>query len=229
MDKKSFIAGVKASIAEILERSTNKWVSVLEPGASFGAIPAKNGLSPKITPPLFEVLTANGLIERLGDKSAIRYRYQPASQITLDLDTLAEKVFDTNQAYNRLKSGAGKQKRVTPPRDVNQNGKATHLKGNLLPNIGDSRYVLVADEGPIEIIEVKVVGITRDPEDGRYAFHVVYRLPEDDELKHMTGLPLRDLFTRPEDVYTHLVQTMVRFRGELFPTIKRETVKQNGR
>lgn len=115
MDKKSFIAGVKASIAEILERSTNKWVSVLEPGASFGAILAKNGLNPKITPPLFEVLTANGLIERLGDKSAIRYRYQPASQITPDLDTLAEKVFDANQAYNRLKSGVVKQKRVTPP------------------------------------------------------------------------------------------------------------------
>lgn len=114
MDKKSFIAGIKASIAEILERSTNKWVSVLEPGASFSAILAKNGLSPKITPPLFEVLTANGLIERLGDKSAIRYRYQPASQITPDLDTLAEKVFDANQAYNRLNSGAVKQKRVTP-------------------------------------------------------------------------------------------------------------------
>ena len=113
MDKKSFIAGVKASIAEILERSTNKWVSVLEPGASFSAILAKNGMSPKITPPLFEVLTANGLIERLGDKSAIRYRYQPASQITPDLDTLAEKVFDANQAYNRPKSGAVKQKRVT--------------------------------------------------------------------------------------------------------------------
>lgn len=229
MDKKSFIVGVKASIAEILERSTNKWVSVLEPGASFSAILAKNGLSPKITPPLFEVLTANGLIERLGDKSAIRYRYQPASQITPDLDTLAEKVFDANQAYNRLNSGAVKQKRVTPPRDINQNGKATRLKGNMLPNIGDSRYVLVADEGAIEIIEVKVVGITRDPADGRYMFDVVYRLPEDDELKIMTMLPLRDLFVRPEDVYTHLVQTMVRFRGELFPTIKRETVKQNGR
>ena len=47
MDKKSFIVGVKASIAEILERSTNKWVSVLEPGASFSAILAKNGLSPQ--------------------------------------------------------------------------------------------------------------------------------------------------------------------------------------
>lgn len=229
MDKKSFITGVKASIAEILERSTNKWVSVLEPGASFGAILAKNGLSPKITPPLFEVLTANGLIERLGDKSAIRYRYQPASQITLDLDTLAEKVFDTNQAYNRLKSGAGKQKRVTPPRDVNQNGKATRLKGNLLPNVGDSRYILSANEGVIEIIEVKVVGVMRDPEDGRYAFHVVYRLSEDDELKYMARLPLHDLYARPEDVCAYLAQTMVRFRGELFPTIKRETVKQNGR
>lgn len=115
MDKKSFITGVKASIAEILERSANKWVSVLEPGASFGAILAKNGLSPKITPSLFEVLTANGLVERFGDKSAIRYRYQPVGQITPDLDSLAEKVFDANQAYNRLKSGAGKQKRVTPP------------------------------------------------------------------------------------------------------------------
>ena len=165
----------------------------------------------------------------MGDKSAIRYRYQPASQITPDLDTLAEKVFDANQAYNRPKSGAVKQKRVTPPRDINQNGKATRLKGNMLPNIGDSRYVLVADEGAIEIIEVKVVGITRDPADGRYMFDVVYRLPEDDELKIMAKLPLRDLFVRPEDVYTHLAQTMVRFRGELFPTIKRETVKQNGR
>jgi hypothetical protein len=121
----------------------------------------------------------------LGDKSAIRYRYQPASQITPDLDTLAEKVFDANQAYNRPKSGAVKQKRVTPSRDINQNGKATRLKGNMLPNIGDSRYVLVADEGAIEIIEVKVVGITRDPADGRYMFDVVYRLPEDDELKIM--------------------------------------------
>ena len=99
----------------------------------------------------------------------------------------------------------------------------------MLPNIGDSRYVLVAYEGPIEIIEVKVVGITRNPADGRYMFDVAYRLPEDDELKIQAKLPLRDLFVRPEDVHTHLAQTMVRFRGELFPTIKRETVKQNGR
>lgn len=99
----------------------------------------------------------------------------------------------------------------------------------MLPNVGDSRYILSANEGVIEIIEVKVVGIIRDPEDGRYAFHVVYRLPEDDELKYMARLPLHDLYARPEDVYAHLAQTMVRFRGELFPTIKRETVKQNGR
>ncbi len=99
----------------------------------------------------------------------------------------------------------------------------------MLPNIGDSRYVVAAYEGPIEIIEVKVVGITRNPADGRYMFDVVYRLSEDGELKIKAKLPLRDLFVSPEDVYTHLVQTMVRFRGELFPTIKRETVKQNGR
>lgn len=229
MDKKSFIAGVKASIAEILERSTNKWVSVLEPGASFGAILAKNGLSPKITPPLFEVLTANGLIERLGDKSAIRYRYQPASQITPDLDTLAEKVFDANQAYNRLNSGAVKQKRVTPPRDINQNGKATRLKGNMLPNIGDSRYIITGAEGPIEIIEVKIVTIYRDPHDGKYNFDVVYRLPDTEGLITMERVLLQELHLKPEDIFAHLQRTMVRFTGELFPTIKRETVKQNGR
>lgn len=229
MDKKSFIAGVKASIAEILERSTNKWVSVLEPGASFGAILAKNGLSPKITPPLFEVLTANGLIERLGDKSAIRYRYQPASQITPDLDTLAEKVFDANQAYNRPKSGAVKQKRVTPPWDINQNGKATRLKGNMLPNIGDSRYIITGAEGPIEIIEVKIVTIYRDPHDGKYNFDVVYRLPDTEGLITMERVLLQELHLKPEDIFAHLQRTMVRFTGELFPTIKRETVKQNGR
>lgn len=229
MDKKSFIAGVKASIAEILERSTNKWVSVLEPGASFGAILAKNGLSPKITPPLFEVLTANGLIERLGDKSAIRYRYQPASQITPDLDTLAEKVFDANQAYNRPKSGAVKQKRVTPPRDINQNGKAACLKGNMLPNIGDSRYIITGAEGPIEIIEVKIVTIYRDPHDGKYNFDVVYRLPDTEGLITMERVLLQELHLKPEDIFAHLQRTMVRFTGELFPTIKRETVKQNGR
>ena len=229
MNKQQFIQSVKASITEVLERSRDKWVSVMEPGASFGAILVANGVNKKYAPQLLEVLTANGLIERDGRRTGIRYRYQPAGQITLDLDTLAEKVFDAHQAYNRLKSGAGKQKRVTPPRDVNQNGKATRFKGNLLPNVGDSRYILSANEGVIEIIEVKVVGIMRDPEDGRYAFHVVYRLPEDDELKYMARLPLRDLFVRPEDVYAHLVQTMVRFHGELFPTIKRETVKQNGR
>lgn len=229
MDKKSFIVGVKASIAEILERSTNKWVSVLEPGASFSAILAKNGLSPKITPPLFEVLTANGLIERLGDKSAIRYRYQPASQITPDLDTLAEKVFDANQAYNRLKSGAVKQKRVTPPRDVNQNGKAIRVKGNILPQIGDSRYIITGAEGPIEIIEVKIVTIYRDPHDGKYNFDVVYRLPDTEGLITMERVLLQELHLKPEDIFAHLQRTMVRFRGELFPTIKRETVKQNGR
>lgn len=229
MDKKSFIAGVKASIAEILERSTNKWVSVLEPGASFGAILAKNGLSPKITPPLFEVLTANGLIERLGDKSAIRYRYQPASQITPDLDTLAEKVFDANQAYNRPKSGAVKQKRVTPPRDINQNGKAIRVKGNILPQIGDSRYIITGAEGPIEIIEVKIVTIYRDPHDGKYNFDVVYRLPDTEGLITMERVLLQELHLKPEDIFAHLQRTMVRFTGELFPTIKRETVKQNGR
>ena len=200
MDKKSFIVGVKASIAEILERSTNKWVSVLEPGASFSAILAKNGLSPKITPPLFEVLTANGLIERLGDKSAIRYRYQPAGQITLDLDTLAEKVFDANQAYNRLKSGAVKQKRVTPPRDVNQNGKAIRVKGNILPQIGDSRYIITGAEGPIEIIEVKIVTIYRDPHDGKYNFDVVYRLPDTEGLITMERVLLQELHLKPEDI-----------------------------
>lgn len=229
MDKKSFIAGVKASIAEILERSMNKWVSVLEPGASFSAILAKNGMSPKITPPLFEVLTANGLIERLGDKSAIRYRYQPASQITPDLDTLAEKVFDANQAYNRLNSGAVKQKRVTPPRDINQNGKAARLKGNMLPNIGDSRYIITGAEGPIEIIEVKIVTIYRDPHDGKYNFDVVYRLPDTEGLITMERVLLQELHLKPEDIFAHLQRTMVRFTGELFPTIKRETVKQNGR
>ena len=229
MDKKSFIVGVKASIAEILERSTNKWVSVLEPGASFSAILAKNGLSPKITPPLFEVLTANGLIERLGDKSAIRYRYRPAGQITLDLDTLAEKVFDANQAYNRLKSGAVKQKRVTPPRDVNQNGKAIRVKGNILPQIGDSRYIITGAEGPIEIIEVKIVTIYRDPHDGKYNFDVVYRLPDTEGLITMERVLLQELHLKPEDIFAHLQRTMVRFTGELFPTIKRETVKQNGR
>lgn len=229
MDKKSFIVGVKASIAEILERSTNKWVSVLEPGASFSAILAKNGLSPKITPPLFEVLTANGLIERLGDKSAIRYRYQPAGQITLDLDTLAEKVFDANQAYNRLKSGAVKQKRVTPPRDVNQNGKAIRVKGNILPQIGDSRYIITGAEGSIEIIEVKIVTIYRDPHDGKYNFDVVYRLPDTEGLITMERVLLQELHLKPEDIFAHLQRTMVRFTGELFPTIKRETVKQNGR
>lgn len=129
MDKQSFIIGVKASIAEILERSTNKWVSVLEPGASFGAILAKNGISPKITPPLFDVLTANGLVERLGDKSAIRYRYQPHNSTTPDLDKLAEKVFDANQAYNRQKSVSGKQKRVTPPAGSQPERTAIALQG----------------------------------------------------------------------------------------------------
>lgn len=229
MKQELFEKGVKAAIADILERSLNKWVSVMEPGASFGAILTKNGISPKVSPALFKVLSSVGIIQREGVKSTIRYRYVPTSVTIPDLDKLAAQVWLENQDYSRAKRATSRQKHVTPPRDVNQNGKATRLKGNMLPNIGDSRYVLVADEGPIEIIEVKVVGITRDPADGRYMFDVVYRLPEDDELKIMTMLPLHDLFVRPEDVCAHLVQTMVRFRGELFPTIKRETVKQNGR
>lgn len=229
MKQELFEKGVKAAIADILERSLNKWVSVMEPGASFGAILTKNGISPKVSPALFKVLSSVGIIQREGVTSTIRYRYVPTSVTIPDLDKLAAQVWLENQDYSRAKRATSRQKRVTPPRDVNQNGKAIRVKGNILPQIGDSRYIITGEEGPIEIIEVKVVGITRDPADGRYMFDVVYRLPEDDELKIMTMLPLRDLFVRPEDVYAHLVQTMVRFRGELFPTIKRETVKQNGR
>lgn len=229
MKQELFEKGVKAAIADILERSLNKWVSVMEPGASFGAILTKNGISPNVSPALFKVLSSVGIIQREGVKSTIRYRYVPTSVTIPDLDKLAAQVWLENQDYSRAKRATSRQKHVTPPCDVNQNGKAARLKGNMLPNIGDSRYVLVAYEGPIEIIEVKVVGITRNPADGRYMFDVAYRLPEYDELKIMAKLPLRDLFVRPEDVYTHLAQTMVRFRGELFPTIKRETVKQNGR
>jgi hypothetical protein len=229
MKQELFEKGVKAAIADILERSLNKWVSVMEPGASFGAILTKNGISPKVSPALFKVLSSVGIIQREGVKSTIRYRYVPTSVAIPDLDKLAAQVWLENQDYSRAKRATSRQKHVTPPCDVNQNGKATRLKGNLLPNVGDSRYILSANEGVIEIIEVKVVGVMRDPEDGRYAFHVVYRLPEDDELKYMARLPLHDLYARPEDVYAHLSQTIVRFRGELFPTIKRETVKQNGR
>lgn len=229
MNKQQFIQRVKASITEVLERSRDKWVSVMEPGASFGAILVANGVNKKYTPQLLEVLTANGLIERDGRRTGIRYRYQPQDGVTPDIDKLAEKTYETARAYHDAYRPAGGPKRVTPPRDVNQNGKATRLKGNLLPNIGDSRYILLVNAGVAEIIEAKVVGIIRDPEDGRYAFHVVYRLPESEELKYMARLSLHDLYVRPEDVCAHLTQTMVRFHGELFPTIKRETVKQNGR
>lgn len=233
MDKQSFIIGVKASIAEILERSTNKWVSVLEPGASFGAILAKNGISPKITPPLFDVLTANGLVERLGDKSAIRYRYQPHNSTTPDLDKLAEKVFAANQAYNRQKSVSGKQKRVTPPREVNQNGRAARFKGDLLPHIGDSRYVLMdcdTDEGiKISIVEVKIVAARREMATGHYWFEAVYRSTEDGETRCLEDLRISDLYVSAEAVAQRLIARQIKFRGPLFPTIKPETVKQNGR
>ena len=45
----------------------------------------------------------------------------------------------------------------------------------------------------------------------------------------MERVLLQELHLKPEDIFAHLQRTMVRFRGELFPTIKRETVKQNGR
>lgn len=69
MNKQQFIQRVKASITEVLERSRDKWVSVMEPGASFGAILVANGVNKKYAPQLLEVLTANGLIERDGRRT----------------------------------------------------------------------------------------------------------------------------------------------------------------
>lgn len=83
MKQELFEKGVKAAIADILERSLNKWVSVMEPGASFGAILTKNGISPKVSPALFKVLSSVGIIQREGVKSTIRYRYVPPPSLSL--------------------------------------------------------------------------------------------------------------------------------------------------
>lgn len=229
MKQELFEKGVKAAIADILERSLNKWVSVMEPGASFGAILTKNGISPKVTPALFKVLSSVGIIQREGVKSTIRYRYVPTSVTIPDLDKLAAQVWLENQDYSRAKRATSRQNMYPPPRDVNQNGKAIRVKGNILPQIGDSRYIITATEGPIEIIEVKIVTIYRDPHNGKYNFDVVYRLPDTEGLITMERVLLQELHLKPEDIFAHLQRTMVRFTGELFPTIKRETVKQNGR
>ena len=114
MDKQQFITGIKASIAEIFERSRDKWVSVREPGASFGAILAANGVNKKYTPPLFDVLTKNGLIERESVGTGVRYRYQPQACATPDLDKLAEKVYEALCAYYAAHRTDGRPKRVTP-------------------------------------------------------------------------------------------------------------------
>lgn len=114
MDKKSFITGVKASIAEVLERSRDKWVSVMDPGASFSAILAANGVNKKYTSQLLEVLTANGLIEREGRRTGIRYRYQPQDGVTPDIDKLAEKTYEAARAYYDAYRPSGGPKRVTP-------------------------------------------------------------------------------------------------------------------
>lgn len=79
------------------------------------------------------------------------------------------------------------------------------------------------------MVEVKIIGIMRDITNGRYTFNLAYRLSDEDDLVYTNDVPLRDLFTKPEDIFAHLQRTMIRFHGELFPTIKRETVKQNGR
>ena len=193
MKQELFEKGVKAAIADILERSLNKWVSVMEPGASFGAILTKNGISPKVSPALFKVLSSVGIIQREGVKSTIRYRYVPTSVTIPDLDKLAAQVWLENQDYSRAKRATSRQKHVTPPR------------------------------------EVKIVTIYRDPHDGKYNFDVVYRLPDTEGLITMERVLLQELHLKPEDIFAHLQRTMVRFTGELFPTIKRETVKQNGR
>lgn len=229
MDKQQFITGIKASIAEIFERSRDKWVSVREPGASFSAILAANGVNKKYTPPLFDVLTKNGLIERESVGTGVRYRYQSRACTTPDLDKLAEKVYEALCSYNAARRTDGRPKRVTPPRDVSQNGNVKRFEGKLLPNIGDSRYILHADCGPVQVVEVKIIGIMRDITNGRYTFNLAYRLSDEDDLVYTNDVPLRDLFTNPEDIFAHLQRTMIRFHGELFPTIKRETVKQNGR
>lgn len=233
MTQEEFVKGIKGAIAEILERSTNKWVSVLEPGASFGAILAKNGISPKVTPPLFKVLSSVGIIQREGIKSTIRYRYVPTSVTIPDLDKLAAQVWLENQAYNRTKNTASKQKRVTPPRDINQNGKAKRTQGNIVPSIGDSRYMLMdcdlEGHENVAIVEVKIVSIQREVSSGRYFFDVVFRLDGDDNLQCLDQIPLARLFVSPEAVVQRLFNERIKFHGELFPTIKGETVKQNGR
>lgn len=115
MKQELFEKGVKAAIADILERSLNKWVSVMEPGASFGAILTKNGISPKVSPALFKVLSSVGIIQREGVKSTIRYRYVPTSVTIPDLDKLAAQVWLENKDYSRAKRATSRQKHVTPP------------------------------------------------------------------------------------------------------------------
>lgn len=81
----------------------------------------------------------------------------------------------------------------------------------------------------VAIVEVKIVSIQREVSSGRYFFDVVFRLDGDDNLQCLDQIPLARLFVSPEAVIQRLFNERIKFHGELFPTIKGETVKQNGR
>jgi hypothetical protein len=86
------------------------------------------------------------------------------------------------------------------------------------------------DEGiKISIVEVKIVAARREMATGHYWFEAVYRSTEDGETRCLEDLRISDLYVSAEAVAQRLIARQIKFRGPLFPTIKPETVKQNGR
>lgn len=238
MVKESVFKGIQGAVSFIFEKALHRWVSVMEPGMSFSAILKANGASDGYATAMAIVLERLGLIEREGSRSSLRYRYEPKGDIIPDVSIIAEEIIAVaNTPKNEPKCSA--PKKTKPQRDVDQSG-VPNRRGNVLYSIGDSAYVLICKSGEecdqpnelcdphaqgtaVRIVEAKIVGIYRDPETGRYIYTLVYNFFGDDTVarRETINAPLKALYASPEDVGKALAFNARRFRGQLFPAIKK--------
>lgn len=230
--RKRLESNLGKAICEILEKSRDKWVAVNEPGASFSSILSKNNIDKRWCVYVSKVLTVNGIIERTGDRSAIRYRYSPKSGITPDISSLVKTVIDYKaEIDSQYSANKAEARRTMKTRKINENGKVYRLVRNTkLPQIGDSRYMLLRTSNAVcSIVEVRIVRIERDYSSGKYKFGVVYQLDDDYKDKgnwSYNSATLDEFYDSPQAAAEYLIKNTVKFRGELFPSIGSSKSKQ---
>lgn len=236
--KEEILVSLELALGEILNvENMNAWISVKERAISKILIEA--GVHKNYSSIVVEELKRIGLIEREGERSAMRYKIK--SNVIPDSSAIALKIY--NEFRNKTKKcneergsdgyPSSRSSDLKPLKYKDEgdsfnkkfyNGKPNVVKRHVnIPTLGDMRFMIHLSS----IIECKVISVHYDLETvSKILYDVEFVNPEfissfeenelDEASYHkyiiMPNQTIKDLFETPEDAADYLVRKFVKYQ-----------------